>query len=102
MNNDIIDSARDFLNILRSEKEVTVRFIKEDGTLRIMKCTLNFDEIPKKDHPKKIDLPQILKLIQKNQVVRVYDLVKRGWRSVPFNKVEWLDTTTKRFKIKLK
>ncbi len=99
----IIDKAVDFLEKIRNEDFVKLKFTKADGTERIMKCTLNFDKIPKSDQPKKIDLPKILKLINNSSVVHVYDLEKKGWRSVKFDRVEWLeDAENVRFNIKRK
>lgn len=97
---DLIDDIIEFWEKIISNDEVTVKFIKQDGSERIMKCTLNFSKIPKDDHPKKISIPQILKLVKNSKVVHVYDLVNRGWRSIPFDRVEWLDTPDTRYKIK--
>ena len=98
-----ISSAIDFLRRIRAEDFVTVKFTKQDGSIRIMKCTLNFDKIPQEHRPKKVDLGQILKLIDQNGILHVFDLEKISWRSVPFNKVEWLQTPSNvKFTIKLK
>jgi hypothetical protein len=60
----IIDNAIEFWNIIRDEKVVTVKFEKRsDGSTRIMKCTLDFTLIPKKDYPdKNINIAKILKI----------------------------------------
>jgi len=98
-----IGSAIDFLKRIRSEDFVTLKFIKQDGTERIMKATLNFDKIPTEHRPKKVDLAQILKLIDQNGILHVFDMNKIAWRSVPFNRVQWLQTPSNvRFAIKLK
>ena len=98
-----ISSAIDFLKRIRAEDFVTIKFIKQDGTERIMKCTLNFDKIPEEHRPKKVDLAQILKLIDQNGILHVFDMNKIAWRSVPFNRVQWLQTPSNvRFAIKLK
>jgi hypothetical protein len=97
---DLINNAIDFLKKIRSEKQVTIRFIKKDNSVRMMKCTLQFDLIPKPKRPKKIDLPAILNLI-KQDILHVFDLEKKEWRSVPFDRVEYLETPAKeRFYIK--
>jgi len=99
----IIDNAISFLEKLRDPKTkfAIIKFIKKDGSIRLMKCTLDFDKIPKDHLPKNVNLPQILKLLQKNKIVRVYDLEKMGWRSVPFDKVEWIETNDKvRYRIR--
>ncbi len=96
-----IDSAIEFLEKIKAEESVTIKFKKADGTERIMLCTLNFDKIPKSDRPKEVNLPKILNQINKNNLVHVYDLEKKGWRAVKFDKVEWLkDEEDIKFSIK--
>ena len=98
----IIDNAIQFWQTIRDEQIVTVKFTKKtDGTTRIMKCTLDFNKIPKADHPNKnINLPKILKLMQTSKIIHVYDLDKKGWRSIPFDQVEYLKTPNNMYKIK--
>ena len=91
-NPNVITSAIEFWHKLNEEKEVTVKFIKKDGSIRIMRCTLDFTKVPKTDRPKSVDIPQILKLLQTSGIMHVYDLDKKGWRSVPFQRVEYLRT----------
>jgi len=96
---DTIDSAIDFLTRISSEDVVIVKFKKVDGTDRIMRCTLNFARIPKEDRPKSVSLKDILSLIKKNKILRVYDIEKMGWRSVPFDRTEYLKTNSKMYSI---
>ena len=100
IDSDIIVSAVKFWKKIYDEKDVIIKFVKKDGADRIMRCTLDFDKIPRGDHPKKVNIEQILKLIQKNKIMHVYDLEKKGWRSVPFERVEWLDTKDRRYYVK--
>ena len=102
MENDelIINSAADFLTKIRNEDEVTVHFTKQDGKLRTMRCTLDFRKIPKKYKPKNVDVPKILKLITDKRILHVFDLDVMGWRVVPFDRTDWMDTKTKRYRIK--
>jgi len=101
MPEDIIDNVIDFLNRIRTEDEVTIKFTKKDGTTRIMKCTLNFGKIPREDHPKEVNLPKILKLLKASKILHVYDLEKHAWRSVPFEAAEWIETPDRRrFRVK--
>jgi len=90
-----ITSAIEFLTKIRNEEEVKIKFQKVDGSQRIMRCTLNFDKIPKKERPAKVDLPKILKLLTTNKILHVFDLDKNAWRSVPFTRSEWLETPSK-------
>ena len=88
----LITSAMEFWHRLNIEKEVTVKFTKKDGTIRIMRCTLDFTKVPKEDRPKKVDINKILKLMQESGIIHVYDLDKKGWRSVPYSRVDYLRT----------
>lgn len=98
----VINSAADFLTKIRKEEEVTVRFTKKDGSLRVMRCTLNFKKIPKEYRPKNVDVPRILKLITKSGIIHVFDLDVVGWRGIPFERTDWLDIKTTRYRIKHK
>jgi len=87
-----VTSAIEFLKLIKNEKEVLVKFEKKDGTLRTMKCTLDFDKIPKEKKPKGVDLIKILMRIQKSKILSVFDLEKQDWRSIPFEKLDFLQT----------
>jgi len=99
---DVITSAIDFLSKISQEEEVNIKFTKKDGTTRLMRCTLKFNKIPKNKQPKSIEISKFLKLIKDSMVVHVFDLEKRDWRSVPFNRVEWLKTPTTMYRIRAK
>lgn len=97
----IISSAIEFWRTLYDAGEAKVKFTKKtDGTVRIMKCTLDFKKIPTDKHPKNVNMAKILNLLQKSGIIHVYDLEKNDWRSVPFNNVDWLEIGSKRFKIR--
>ena len=49
---ELLRSAIQFWEKLYEDKEAKVKFVKKDGTVRIMKCTLDFSKIPEKDQPK--------------------------------------------------
>lgn len=98
---DVIRSAVEFWEKLYATKEAKVKFVKKDGTIRIMKCTLDFSRIPKTQYPKDVNMPKILKLMQTSGIIHVYDLEKKDWRSVPFKQVDWLETgDQERYKIR--
>jgi hypothetical protein len=88
---DTINTALDFWQKIYDEREATVKFVKKDGTIRIMKFTLDFTKIPKKDHPKSVDLVKIMKTMNEKGIIHVYDLEKKGWRSVPFASADWVE-----------
>jgi len=96
---EVIQNAIQFWHKLNTEKEVMIKFTKKDNTTRFMHCTLDFQKIPKVDHPKKVDIAKILKLMQNSGILHVYDLDKKGWRSVPFNKIEYIEANNKRYKV---
>ena len=78
IDSDVIVSALQFWKKVYDEKEVIIKFTKQDNTERTMRCTLDFSKIPEKDKPKSVNIQQILKLIQKNKIMHVYDLDKKG------------------------
>ena len=90
----IIKTAVEFLTKVKDGRFVLIKFTKLDGTERIMKATLNFSIIPKEQHPKDVNLVNILNMLQKQKMLRVYDLEKKDWRTVPYSNVEWLETIT--------
>lgn len=102
LDSNILVTALQFWQKLYEEKDAVIKFIKKDGTERLMRATLDFKKIPEKDKPKSVNIKQILKLIQVNKIMHVYDLEKKGWRSVPFESVEYMDTSEKRYYTKKK
>jgi hypothetical protein len=90
-----ITTALQFWKKVYDEKVVIIKFRKKSGDDRVMRCTLDFNKIPIPDRPKNVNIEKILKLLQKDQILHVYDLDKKGWRSVPFNKVEYLQSKDK-------
>jgi hypothetical protein len=87
----VINTAIEFLDKIRNSEEAKVKFQKKDGSTRIMKCTLDFNKVPVAQRPKDVNLSKILNLIQKSNIIHVYDLEKKDWRSIPFDKAEWVD-----------
>lgn len=100
---DILRSAIEFWQKLYDAETARVKFVKKDGTIRIMKCTLDFKKIPESKHPKTVNMPKIMKRMQDSGIINVFDLEKKDWRSVPFREVDWLelnDDQEQRFKIR--
>ena len=100
MSEDIISKAVDFMLAVKQGNYVLLKFTKKDGSTRIMKATLNFEHIPKEKIPKDINLDKIMKLLEEKKILRVYDLEKLDWRTIPFEQVEWLQTFDKEHKVK--
>jgi len=97
---DIIINTLQLWKKIYDEKEAIIKFKKVDGTDRLMKVTLDFKKIPIKQQPKNTNPKQIMKLIQHNKIIRVYDIDKKDWRSIPYERIEYIDTKKKRFYIK--
>ena len=90
-----VSAAVYFLDKLKKEDIVNIEFIKKNGELRQMKCTLDFKKIPPEQRPKNTSLQNILKLITENKILRVFDLEKNEWRSVPFKSLIFKKGTEK-------
>jgi hypothetical protein len=94
---EVLINALMFWKKVYDSKEATIKFVKKNGEVRIMRCTLDFTKIPKKDVPKQVNVPAMLKLVREKQIIHVYDLDRQGWRSIPFSEVEWLENKQGRF-----
>jgi hypothetical protein len=56
---------------------VDIEFVKKDGTLRFMTCTLREESLPGQK-----DLFDELKVaVVSDDVLRVFDTIQQGWRS---------------------
>jgi len=73
---------RKWLNSHLVYGEVFVSFIKKDGTLREMRCTLNEEIVPKYE--------KTTETVRKknDEVMAVFDLDKNEWRSFRFDSVK--------------
>lgn len=88
---DAIDSAVEVLKRLKQSKIAVVFFIKKNGEKRIMKCTLDFTLIPKEKKPKDFKFENALAMIKKN-ILRVFDVEKQEWRSIPVSSTQFIKT----------
>ena len=80
---------RDWVRSLLQHQPVTVTFIKADGTERAMKCTLNWDYIPAKEHVKPVTESAAKPRKEPDPAVfRVYDLDKFEWRSFRIDRLK--------------
>ena len=72
--------GKQWLRGLLQSENVTVTFVKKDGTERVMKCTLKdipADKMPKGTNKKGSE-----------EAIAVYDLDSDGWRSFRFDSVK--------------
>jgi hypothetical protein len=89
---------RDWVKSLLNKQEITVRFVKADGTERDMKCTLNWDLIPAAvpvAMTARVDeLVNEEKKARKTPkepdpaVIKVYDLEAKSWRSFRMDRLK--------------
>ena len=86
---------RDWLRSLLQKQPITVTFVKADGTVRDMLCTLDWDRIPPKAiKPKTPSVDGIVKESKKPRKepdphsLRVFDLEKQEWRSFRFDRLK--------------
>lgn len=68
------------LGVLRMHSPVSVTFIKSDGTVREMNCTLKEDIIPKIENPKTSDT-----------LCTVWDTEIAQWRSFKFENIKQIN-----------
>jgi len=90
---------------LLTTSEITVDFIKADGTQRSMRCTLDSNRIPHAAAPKPISVPAEIRASSTANIdglaesrkprkqpdphsVRVFDTEKNEWRSFRFDRLQ--------------
>lgn len=84
-----IISAQNLIDILMNGITTIAFNKKTDGSLRIMRCTLSQKLIPAADMPKHFDPKKFLTDINEGRM-RVYDLEKRGWRTIPISELHYI------------
>jgi hypothetical protein len=65
---------------------VTITFTKKDGTERVMECTTNTDLVPQEPIVESIEIKKEKKANE--EVMPVYDLEAKGWRSFRWDSVK--------------
>lgn len=86
---------RDWVRSLLQTQPVTVTFVKADGTVRDMQCTLDWNLIPPDKQPKDSHSPVdgiVKESRQKKEPdphsLRVFDIEKLEWRSFRFERLQ--------------
>ena len=90
---------RNWVKGLLTNSEVTVQFVKADGTVREMLCTLDSSRIPVKPAPAAVvrtSTANVDGLAESRKPrkepdphsIRVYDLEKAEWRSFRFDRLQ--------------
>ena len=86
---------RDWVRNLLHSTEATVTFVKSDGTVRDMRCTLNWNSIPADHQPKQlVDLTETKqRKAPSEESLRVFDLDINEWRSFRFDRLQRITAT---------
>jgi hypothetical protein len=96
---------RSWVKNLLATSEITVDFVKADGTERSMRCTLDSNRIPHAAAPKPISVPADIQASSTANIdglaesrkprkqpdphsVRVFDTEKNEWRSFRFDRLQ--------------
>lgn len=84
---------RDWVRSLLQKGPITVTFVKADGTVRDMKCTLDWQHIPEDKQPKATPVDGIVKESKQRKEpdvhsLRVFDVDKQEWRSFRFDRLQ--------------
>ena len=92
---------RDWVRRLLQTTEVEVEFVKSDGTLRVMRCTLNpeqFPVVPTNVTTGPVDgiVTEIRPRKQPDvHSIRVFDLDQQAWRSFRFDRLRRVSASLK-------
>ena len=85
---------RDWVRGLLQVSEITVTFVKADGTVRDMRCTLDPDRMPPQPQPAKQSVDGIVreskevKKPEENHTQKVFDLDAGAWRSFRYDRLK--------------
>jgi hypothetical protein len=82
--------SKEEIKTLLKESTCVVKFIKSDGSIRNMTCTLNASAIP----PQQVSESTSTKVRKEDSenIVRVWDIEKSAWRSFKISTVISLST----------
>lgn len=78
-------NRNEILELLRGRWPIIVEFTKNDGTNRVMKCSLNNKYISEEHRPKSKSIDTYHENLD---IIRVFDLEKEGWRSFRVDSVK--------------
>lgn len=93
---------RDWVRSLLQNGAVTVSFVKADGSIRDMNCTLDWEKIPTNKQPNgnATSVDGIVRESRQHREpdkhsLRVFDLEKQEWRSFRFDRLQKITATLK-------
>jgi hypothetical protein len=84
---------RDWVRRLLQTTEVEVEFVKSDGALRVMRCTLHPEHLPASPVNVPVSVDGIVKesrsarKLPDPHSIRVFDLDQQAWRSFRFDRL---------------
>jgi len=85
---------REWVRNLLQAGAVQVTFVKSDGTVRDMRCTLNWNSIPIRPQAKPVDLTEHQQRREPStETLRVFDLDLHQWRSFRFDRLQRVTAT---------
>jgi hypothetical protein len=73
---------KNWLKTLLQEQKITVEFVKKDGSVRKMVCTLSESKIPAEKVPKNVGKKQ------NDEILAVFDIENNGWRSFRWDSIQ--------------
>jgi len=79
------NKEKDWLKSVLREQKVIIEFVKKDGSVRKMVCTLSESKIPAEKSPKGSGKTQ------NDQVLAVYDVENDGWRSFRWDSIQKIE-----------
>ena len=83
---------RDWVRSLLQKGTITVTFVKADGVVRDMNCTLDWEQIPADKQPQDVPVEKLLETKKRKEPdehsLRVFDLEKQEWRSFRFDRLQ--------------
>lgn len=83
------ETFRNWLSDMLKVGPATVTFTKKDGTERVMKCTLVPEDLPKVE----VKEDKAPRKQRTDDVLAVYDLEAKGWRSFTLRAVKRVEFT---------
>ena len=95
---------RDWVRNLLNVSEITVTFVKADGTLRDMRCTLDRDRIPPQP-PRELNKAPVDGIVREDREIaalikpeeshtqKVFDLDAGAWRSFRYDRLKKVTAT---------
>ena len=81
---------RKWLSQLLQSQEIEVEFVKSDGSLRAMRCTLKWDELPVTQQSVVIDesIKGKKPRATNDEVCKIWDLDSKAWRSFRYDRIK--------------